>query len=106
MTWRSASLARTSAASTGAVNVLYGSASGVAGWEVAGCGDGPLAEFLSAHVVQAEEDHRWGELRLHVTSYRRRDLPPPELIVQRLPLYPSERLFLAAAPGRRAWLVA
>lgn len=41
---------------------------------------GSPAEFLSAHVVRAEEDYRWGELRLHVTSYLCRDLPPPELI--------------------------
>jgi len=39
-----------------------------------------LAEFLSAHVVQAEEDYRWGELRLHVTSLLGSDLPPGELI--------------------------
>jgi ADP-ribose pyrophosphatase YjhB (NUDIX family) len=39
-----------------------------------------LAEFLSAHVVRAEEDYRWGELRLHVTSLLCRDLPPQELI--------------------------
>jgi ADP-ribose pyrophosphatase YjhB (NUDIX family) len=41
---------------------------------------GSPAEFLSAHVVQADEDYRWGELRLHVTSYLCRDLPPPGLI--------------------------
>jgi ADP-ribose pyrophosphatase YjhB (NUDIX family) len=35
---------------------------------------------LSAHAVQAEEDYRWGELRLHVTSLLSRDLPPLELI--------------------------
>jgi ADP-ribose pyrophosphatase YjhB (NUDIX family) len=37
-------------------------------------------KFLSAHLVQAEEDCRWGELRLHVASYLCGDLPPPELI--------------------------
>jgi 8-oxo-dGTP diphosphatase len=39
-----------------------------------------LADFLSTHVVQAEEDYRWGELRLHVTSYLCADLPPAELL--------------------------
>lgn len=41
---------------------------------------GSPAEFLSAHVVRAEEDACWGELRLHVTTYLSRDLPPAELI--------------------------
>ena len=53
---------------------------------------GPPAEFLSAHVVRAEEDYRWDELRLHVTSYRCRDLPPPELIT-------SARAVVLAADG-------
>ena len=52
----------------------------------------PPAEFLSAHVAQAEEDYRWGELRLHVTSYRCPDLPPPELIT-------SARAVVLAADG-------
>jgi ADP-ribose pyrophosphatase YjhB (NUDIX family) len=50
------------------------------------------AEFLSAHVAQAEEDYRWGELRLHVTSYLGRDLPPLELIT-------SARAVVLAADG-------
>jgi ADP-ribose pyrophosphatase YjhB (NUDIX family) len=53
---------------------------------------GPFTEFLSAHVVQAEEDYHWGELRLHVTSYLCRDLPPPELIT-------SARAVVLAADG-------
>jgi ADP-ribose pyrophosphatase YjhB (NUDIX family) len=53
---------------------------------------GSAAEFLSAHVVQAEEDYRWGELRLHVTSYLCRDLPPLELIT-------SARTVVLAADG-------
>jgi ADP-ribose pyrophosphatase YjhB (NUDIX family) len=53
---------------------------------------GSLAEFLSVHVVQAAEDYRWGELRLHVTSYLCRDLPPPELIT-------SARAVVLAADG-------
>ena len=52
----------------------------------------PPAEFLSAHVAQAEEDYRWGELRLHVTSYLCRDLPPAELIT-------SARAVVLAADG-------
>jgi 8-oxo-dGTP pyrophosphatase MutT (NUDIX family) len=39
-----------------------------------------LAGFLSTHLAQAEEDYRWGGLRLHVTSYLCDDLPPAALL--------------------------
>jgi ADP-ribose pyrophosphatase YjhB (NUDIX family) len=39
-----------------------------------------LAGFLSTHLAQAEEDYRWGGLRLHVTSYLCHDLPTAALL--------------------------
>jgi ADP-ribose pyrophosphatase YjhB (NUDIX family) len=53
---------------------------------------GPAAEFLSAHVAQAAEAYRWGELRLHVRSYLCPDLPPSELVT-------SARAVVLAADG-------
>jgi ADP-ribose pyrophosphatase YjhB (NUDIX family) len=48
------------------------------GWSVAVTGS--LAEFLSTHIVRAEEAARWDAFRLHVTTYLSRDLPPADLI--------------------------